>query len=111
MRTSCVDRNSSVSIATRYGLGGPGIESRWGARLPAPSRPVLGLSQPSIQWVLGLSRGWSGRGVALTTHPHIAPRLKKEYNYTFPLGLRGLFWGEFYLLTVHLALFVIRLPE
>ena len=25
-------RDSSVGIATRYGLDGPGIESRWGAR-------------------------------------------------------------------------------
>jgi len=38
-------------------------------------------------------------------HPlHLAPRLKKEYSYTYTphLGLRGLFWGELYLyLTVH----------
>jgi hypothetical protein len=31
---------SSVGIATDYGLGGPGIESRWGARFSArPDRP------------------------------------------------------------------------
>jgi len=29
-------RDSSVSIATRYGLDGLGIESRWGARFSAP---------------------------------------------------------------------------
>jgi len=29
-------RDSSVGIATRYGLDGPGIESRWGTRLSAP---------------------------------------------------------------------------
>ena len=28
--------DSSVSIVTRYGLDGPGIESRWGARFSAP---------------------------------------------------------------------------
>ena len=28
--------DSSVGIATRYGLDGPGIESRWGARFSAP---------------------------------------------------------------------------
>ena len=28
-------RDSSVGIATRYGLGGPGIESRWGQRFTA----------------------------------------------------------------------------
>jgi len=29
-------RDSSVGIATRYGLDGPGTESRWGARFSAP---------------------------------------------------------------------------
>jgi hypothetical protein len=29
-------RDSSVGIVTRYGLEGPGIESRWGARFSAP---------------------------------------------------------------------------
>jgi hypothetical protein len=44
-------RNSSVVIATRYGLDGPGIESRCGREFPYPSRPVVGLTQPPIQWV------------------------------------------------------------
>jgi len=30
------------------------------------------------KWVPGLSRVESGQGVALTTHPHLLPRLKKE---------------------------------
>ena len=29
-------RDSSVNIETRYGLDGPGIESRWEARISAP---------------------------------------------------------------------------
>jgi len=29
-------RDSSVGIAARYGLGDPGMESRWGARFSAP---------------------------------------------------------------------------
>ena len=48
---------SSVGIATGYGLGGPGIESRWRRDFPHLSRPVLGLTQPAVQWVQGLSRG------------------------------------------------------
>ena len=47
-------RDSSVGIATRYGLDGPGIELRWGARF---SGPALGPTQPPVQWVPGLSRG------------------------------------------------------
>ena len=31
-----VGRDSAVGIATRYGLDGSGIESRWGARFSAP---------------------------------------------------------------------------
>jgi len=38
----------------------------------------LGPTQPPIKLVPGVYRGKSGRGVALTTHPHLAPRLKKE---------------------------------
>ena len=34
--SAIMGRDSSVGIATRYGLYGPGIESRWGARFSAP---------------------------------------------------------------------------
>ena len=43
-------RVSSVGITTRYGLEGPGIETRWGARA------ALASNQPPIQWVPGLTR-------------------------------------------------------
>jgi hypothetical protein len=52
-----VGRNSSVGIATRYGLDGPGIEFRWGRDFPQPSRSALGPTQPPIQWVPGLFPG------------------------------------------------------
>ena len=41
-----VGQDSSVGIATRYGLDGPEIESRWGRDFPHPSRPALG--SPSL---------------------------------------------------------------
>jgi hypothetical protein len=49
-----------------------------GRGFPQPSRPTLGSTQSPIQWEPGLSRGLSGRGVALNTHPHLAPRLRKK---------------------------------
>jgi hypothetical protein len=48
---------SSVDIATDYGLGGTGIESRWGRDYLQTSGPALGPTQPPVQWVPGLSRG------------------------------------------------------
>jgi len=50
-----------------------------------------------MQWAPALR----GRGVALTTHAHLAPMLKEEYSYTsIPrLGLHGLCQGELYLFT------------
>ena len=50
-------RDSVFGIATRSWLEGQGIESRWKRDFPHPSRPVLGPTQPPIQWVPGLSRG------------------------------------------------------
>jgi len=39
-----VERDSSVSIVTCYGLDGPGIESRWGRDFLHQSRPALDLT-------------------------------------------------------------------
>ena len=50
----------AAGIATRYGLDGPGIESRWKRDFPHPSRPGLGPTQPPIQWV----RVFPGRNAA-----------------------------------------------
>jgi len=50
-------RGSSVGIATRYVLDGPGIESRWRARFSAPVQTAVRPTQPPVQRVPGLSRG------------------------------------------------------
>ena len=58
----------SVGIATRYGMDGPGIVSRWGEIFRTRPDRLWGSTQPPVRWVLGRSRGYSSRGVALTTH-------------------------------------------
>jgi hypothetical protein len=80
---------SSVGIATGYGLGGPGIESRWGRDFPRLSRPSLGPTQSPVQWVPGISLGvQSGRGVTLTPHPLLVPLVMKDlYSPYGPYGL------------------------
>jgi len=67
-----------VGIATRYGLDGLGIESRWGRDFPHPSRPVLRPTQPPTHCVPGLSRGVKRPGHGVDHPPHQAPRLNKE---------------------------------
>jgi hypothetical protein len=67
--------------------------------LTSVSRPALGSIQPPVQWVLGVhSLGLKrGRGVTLTTHPHLMPRLRMSRSYTSspPRRLRGVYWDSF----------------
>jgi hypothetical protein len=47
------------------------------------------VSFPGVKWL----------GRALTTHPYLAPRSKKQQSYSWnsPLDLHGQFWGKLYL--------------
>ena len=72
-----IGRDSSVGIAIRYGLDGPGIESLWGPGFPHASRQALGPTQPPVQWAPALFPG-GGWSVALTTHPHIRRSWRKS---------------------------------
>ena len=62
------------------------------ARFPASVQTGPGAHPASYTMVTGSFLGISSHGVALTTHPHLAPRLKEEESYTStpPLGLHGL---------------------
>ena len=67
----CVGRVSSVVIATRYGLDGPWIESRWRRDFPHPPRPGLGPTQPPIMGT-GSFPGVKRPGRGVDHPPHLA---------------------------------------
>jgi hypothetical protein len=50
-------RDSSVGIATGYGLDLPRFKSRQGREFSHTSSPILGPTQLPVKWVRGLSRG------------------------------------------------------
>ena len=80
--TLTVGRDSSVGIATAYGLDGPGIESRSGRNFPHSSIPAL---RPTHTIGTGSIPGikWPGRGV---DHPPSTSAEVKErvelYTYS-----------------------------
>ena len=100
-----VGRDNSVGIATGYGLDGPGIESRWEARFSAPVQTRPGVHPDSYTMgtlsFQGVKQPGHGFNHPPPPPPHLSPTLKKKgYSYTStpPLGLRGLFLVELYLL-------------
>ena len=56
--STCFERGpgSSVGIETDHGLDSPG-SNPGGDEIFRSSRPALGLTQPPVKWVPGLSRG------------------------------------------------------
>ena len=82
-------RDSSVGIATRYGLDGPEIKSRWGARFSAPVQTGPG-GPPSLLYngyrVLPGGKVRPGRGV---DHP---PTSSAEVKERVELYLYSLSW-------------------
>jgi hypothetical protein len=72
-------RDSSVGIATRYRLDGPGIESRWGGvRFSAPVQTGPGAHSASYTMVTWYLPGVKQPGRGVDQPPPLAPRIKKE---------------------------------
>jgi hypothetical protein len=64
---------------TGYGLDGPGIESRWGARFYTPVQPGLGAHPASCKMGTGYFPGVnSGRGLTPIPHPLLVPWSRKS---------------------------------
>jgi hypothetical protein len=80
-------RDSSVGIATRYGLDGQWIESRWEVRFSANVQTGPGTHQASYTIDSGVFSGVKrpGRGA------------DQPYTSIPPLGLRGLLQVDLYL--------------
>ena len=70
---------SVIGIATAYGLEGPGIESRWGARFSAPVQTDPDAHPASCKMGTGsfpgVNCGWS---VKLTAHPLLNAEVKNR---------------------------------
>jgi len=84
---------SSVGTATRYGLDGPGIESRLQRDFPHTSRPALGSTQPPVRWVLGLSGGGGvNRRGRVVDHPLPSSAEVKERVQLYFYSTSGPSW-------------------
>jgi len=81
---------SSVSIATDYGLDGPGTNPG-GNKILLPSRLALGPTHPRVKWVPSFSRGQTSAGAAADHTLPSRPAVMEEKSYTsnYPLGHTG----------------------
>ena len=90
-------RYSVVGIATCYGLDGPGIESRWGARFSPPIQTDP-WGSPPVKWLPGLpgvKMPW--RGIDHLSPSRVEVKERVDINLFSRLGLHGMFQGELYL--------------
>jgi hypothetical protein len=87
------------------GAGRPGyrgsIPGRGERIFPLASlpRPALGPTQAPVEWAPGVLSPVvkRGRGVTLTTYPHLVPksRMSRTYTSSPPKHLRGVYWNSF----------------
>jgi hypothetical protein len=85
-------RRSSVGIATGYGLDGPGIESRWGARFFAHVQTSPGAHPASCTMGTGSFPGMKQPGRGADHPPLLAlrSRMSRSTPLLPPLDRRGL---------------------
>jgi hypothetical protein len=85
--------DSSVGIATRYGLDGHGIESRWEARFFAPVQTGPGAHPASCTMGTGSFPGvkWQGRGIDNPLPSSAEVKGRVELYLYYLLVPRGLF--------------------
>jgi hypothetical protein len=85
IQAKSVGRDTAVGIATRYGLDGTGIVSRWGRNFLQPSRPDLVPTLSSVQRVLSLFSGGktaeAWRLPPIPSNPEVEERVK-PYLYS-----------------------------
>ena len=82
---SCVGRDSSVGIATRYGPDGPGIESRWwwGVRFSAPVQAGPGAHPASCTRGTGSFPGVKRPGCGVDHPPPYSAEVKERVELYF----------------------------
>ena len=90
-------RDRSVGIATRYGMDGPRIESRWGARFSAPVQTGAGAHPTSYTMCTGSFPGVKRPGRGVDHPPPPSAEVKERVELYLPLGLRGLLEDDLYL--------------
>jgi hypothetical protein len=73
-----VGRDSSVGIATRYGLDGPGIKFQWGARLSAPVQTSGGAHPASCTMGTGSFPGVKRPGHGVDHQPPSSAKVKER---------------------------------
>jgi hypothetical protein len=71
-------RDNAVGIATRYGLDGPGIESRWGARFSAPVQTGPGAYPASYTKCTGSFPGVKRPARGLSRPPRFSAEVKER---------------------------------
>jgi hypothetical protein len=74
----CMGRDSSVGTAIRYGLDGPGIESRLGRDFSAGVHTGPGAHPASCTMGTESLPGVKRLGRGVDDPPHLGPKLKQE---------------------------------